>query len=127
MRKVMLLVGLMSLMVVMFAPMAMAVNKVCTTRPCDGTNNHDVLFERPGDGIGDTIYGHAGPDRIDASRYTADNDIIYGGRGNDTITTDDGDAQDTIFGGKGTDTCYVDSGDNAYGCEVLYVDGTRVT
>src|SRR5215211_1879751 len=105
MRKVMMLVGLMSLMVVMFAPMAMAAEIQCTTVPCYGTPQKDTIDERVGDGLRDKIYGYERADTIDASAYT-----------------DDGDANDTDFGGAGVDTCWVDSGDNAYGCEVLHVD-----
>src|SRR5215211_1923264 len=122
MRKVMMLVGLTSLMVVMFAPMAMAATIQCTTVPCYGTPQKDTIDERVGDGVRDKIYGYERADTIDASEFTADLDVLYGNRGADTLITDDGDANDTVFGGAGVDTCWVDSGDNAYGCEVLHVD-----
>jgi len=122
MRKVMMLVGLMSLMVVMFAPMAMAAEIQCTTVPCYGTPQKDTIDERVGDGLRDKIYGYERADTIDASAYTDDLDVLNGNKGADLLNTDDGDANDTVFGGAGVDTCWVDSGDNAYGCEVLHVD-----
>ena len=57
MRKAAMLVGMVALMSVMFASVALAVDKQCLHRPCQGTDNNDRLFERRGEGVGDTIYG----------------------------------------------------------------------
>ncbi len=56
----------------------------------------------------DTIYGSAGPDRINAG---LGNDVIYGGAGDDRITG--GLGADTIYGGDGTDRIQYLSGDPA--------------
>ncbi|ANY15290.1 hypothetical protein AW878_00005 [Bordetella pseudohinzii] len=56
----------------------------------------------------DTIYGSAGPDRINTG---LGNDVIYGGAGDDRITG--GLGADTIYGGDGTDRIQYLSGDPA--------------
>ena len=109
MRKAIILLALMALMVALSATVALAVNKQCGTRPCYGTSNDDVLYERGGDGVGDTIYGLAGDDRINATSFTNDRDILYGGRGNDKLNAMDGDTLDTVYGGAGFDVCRVDA------------------
>jgi len=111
----------------MFAPMAMAATIQCTTVPCYGTDQKDTIFERAGDLKRDKIYGLRRGDYIDASKYTNDLDVLYGGRGADTLITLDGDANDTVFGGAGEDTCYVDPGDNVYGCEHVFTTAPPVT
>jgi Ca2+-binding RTX toxin-like protein len=126
-KRILVLLAVVALMVVMFAPMATAATIQCTTVPCYGTAAKDTILERAGDGLRDKIYGLERGDIIDASKYGNDLDVLYGNRGADTLITDDGDANDTVFGGAGIDTCRVDSGDNVYGCEVIYVDGVLVT
>ena len=122
MRKIGTVVGVVALMTMLFAGVALAVNKQCGQRPCEGTNSGDTLFERGGDGVNDTIYGRGGPDVIRAEIFTNDTDVLYGGRGNDRLNTNDGDANDTVFGGGGFDVCIIDAGDSTSGCEDVRVD-----
>ncbi|MDP8952851.1 MAG: hypothetical protein M3N18_11570 [Actinomycetota bacterium] len=109
-------------MVLATAAPAFAVNKQCGSRPCEGTNNPDVLFERGGDGINDVIYGLRGGDRINADRFRDDIDKLFGGRGGDTLNADDGD---TLDGGAGTDVCSGDAGDTFVDCETVFIDGVE--
>ena len=117
MRRMAMLVGMMALMVAMFAPMALAIDKQCTTRPCEGTAERDTLYERGGRDVPDIIYGLRGSDRIRADIFGADRDVIYGGRGNDRLNAQDGDGRDVLYGGPGEDICYVDENDSYVGCE----------
>ena len=117
MRRIAMLVGVMALMVVMFAPIALAVDKQCTTRPCEGTNERDTLYERGGREVPDIIYGKRGNDRIRADIFGADRDVLYGNRGNDVLNAQDGDGRDVLYGGPGYDRCLVDEGDSYVGCE----------
>jgi Ca2+-binding RTX toxin-like protein len=123
MRKIAILVGAVALLTMLFAGVALARTFTCTDLPCHGTNNPDVIDERPAYGTPDVIYGHRGADTIDAGRSGGDVDVVYGGRGGDTINTDDSDDDDTVYAGMGTDTCRVDAGDEYFSCEVVYVDG----
>jgi hypothetical protein len=123
MRRIAMVVGLMALMVVAFAPVALAINKQCTTDPCRGTANNDQLREQQGNREADTIYGLRGNDTLRADRFTRDNDRLYGNRGRDTLNTEDGDGRDLAAGGRGNDTCYIDDGDRYRSCETLYIDG----
>jgi Ca2+-binding RTX toxin-like protein len=82
-----------------------------------------VINERPATGTPDEIHGLRGADNINAATSSADVEVVYGGKGADTINTDDGDSLDTIYAGMGTDTCYVDAGDDYFNCEVVYIDG----
>jgi Ca2+-binding RTX toxin-like protein len=119
MRKIVIMGALMMLVVGVFASAAYARTFTCTDLPCKGTDNPDVINERPAFGVPDVIYGMRGADEINAAISPGDEDVVYGGRGNDTIYTDDGDDLDTIYAGRGIDTCYVDAGDEYYGCEIL--------
>ena len=122
MRKLGTVVGVVALMTMLFAGVALAVNKQCSQRPCEGTNSGDTLFERGGDGVNDTIFGRGGNDLIRADSFTNDTDVLDGGRGNDRLNTNDGDSNDTVFGGAGFDVCIIDEGDNTSGCEDVRVD-----
>ncbi len=118
MKRIVLMVAVASLLAGVFAPAALAVDKQCTLRPCEGTNNRDTLYERGGRGVPDIIYGLRGNDRILANIFGADRDVLYGGRGNDRLNAQDGDGRDVLYGGPGDDICYVDEGDSvAPGCE----------
>ena len=119
MRKIVIMGALMMLVVGVFASAAYARTFTCTDLPCYGTNNPDVINERPAFGVPDVIYGMRGADEINAAISPGDEDVVYGGRGNDTIYTNDGDDLDTIYAGRGIDTCYVDTGDEYHGCEIL--------
>jgi len=128
MRKIAMLVGVMALMSVLFASVALAVDKQCINRPCNGTDGNDTLYERSGDGVGDTIYGRAGRDAIRAYAYTNDIDLLYGNRGNDRLNSNDNsnvmdDTLDSVYGGKGFDICIVDArSEVGGGCEDVRVD-----
>jgi hypothetical protein len=99
------------------APAALAVDMQCTFRPCEGTAERDVLYERGGEGVRDIIYGFGGNDRIRADIFGNDRDVLYGNRGDDRLNAQDGDGRDVLFGGRGFDICYVDEGDSYVGCE----------
>ena len=118
---------------------AIAVTKTCSTNPCDGTNDPDILTGTTGINV---IRGLAGNDIIDALRgddklYGDDgadalfgqgsNDIIDGGPGNDNFKTQFTEPQDDpngpdlrpnppfgagLNGGAGNDTVDGKSGDD---------------
>jgi hypothetical protein len=111
MRKMATLVGMVALMIMVLAPVAMAVNKQCTNDPCWGTNYRDTLYERGGRGMSDTIIGRRYGDLINANAFTADSDVLDGQRGDDRLKAQDGDGRDMLYGGPGFDVCYVDEGD----------------
>jgi hypothetical protein len=114
-------VALAAVLAAVFASAALARDFQCKDRPCEGTQNGDVIIERNGDGRGDKIYGRAGNDTIRADIYTDDLDTLVGGRGDDTLYADDGDPADSLYGGKGTDTCYTDTlSDLLASCEVIH-------
>jgi hypothetical protein len=125
MRKIVIMGALMMLVVGVFASAAYARTFTCTDLPCYGTNNPDVINERPAAGTPDEIHGMRGADNINAGISFDDVDVVYGGRGGDTISTDDGDPLDTIYAGPGFDTCRVDAGDDYNNCEVVYIDGVQ--
>ena len=101
----------------LMAPAALAVDKQCTFRPCQGTDERDTLYERSGRGVPDTIRGREARDLIFADLFGADRDVLYGGYGNDRLDAQDGDGRDLLYGGPGFDVCYVDEGDGHRGCE----------
>jgi hypothetical protein len=93
------------------------------TPPCVATGDHQVLFERVGDGVRDRMIAQGGHDHLDARSYTNDRDVAKGGGGHDVLLVDDGDAMDGAIGGQGSnDTCVVDAAiEAAYTCEnVIY-------
>ena len=117
MRKIATLVGMVALMIMVLAPVAMAVNKQCTYYPCYGTNYSDTLYERGGRGVPDTIIGRRYGDLINANAFTADRDVLDGQRGDDRLKAQDGDGRDELYGGWGYDVCYIDEGDYTQGCQ----------
>jgi Ca2+-binding RTX toxin-like protein len=119
MRKIAILVGAVALLTMVFAGVALAVNKQCSAKPCFGTNQEDTLLERGGNGFGDEIFGRKGPDRIFATSFTNDTDVLWGGRGNDRLDARDGDGRDTLNGGPGLDRCWGDPGDEFSQCEFI--------
>jgi Ca2+-binding RTX toxin-like protein len=130
MRRIVLVGAVAALMVAVFASAALARTFTCTDRPCFGTDDRDKINERPAFGTADKIYGLRGADLINAAISPGDRDIVFGGRGNDTLRTDDGfpefvDDRDEVDGGRGTDTCYINAGDRHQSCEVLFIDGER--
>jgi hypothetical protein len=128
MRNVTMLLGVAVIMTMLFASVALAVEKQCINRPCNGTDGNDKLFERSGDGVNDTISGQAGRDVMRADAYTQDTDLLYGNRGNDRLNANDNgqlpeDTIDTVYGGKGFDICIVDArSEVGGGCEDVRVD-----
>ena len=117
MKRALLLTALAMVAAMVFAPVALAVTKQCSERPCLGTAKGDVLTERPGNGTADKIRGRGGNDVIRANRYDRDVDLLYGGAGRDRLNAQDGDGRDELRGGPGRDVCYVDEGDTYRGCE----------
>jgi hypothetical protein len=81
----------------------------CDEIPCVATGNHQVLFERVGDGVRDRMIAQAGHDHLNAEGYTDDRDVAKGGGGHDSLLVDDGDTMDGAMGGPGYDTCVVDA------------------
>ena len=81
----------------------------CEEIPCVATGNHQVLFERIGDGLRDRMVARAGHDHLNAEAYTDDRDVAKGGGGRDTLLVDDGDTKDGAIGGPGYDVCVVDA------------------
>jgi hypothetical protein len=81
----------------------------CQTIPCVATGDHQVLFERVGDGVPDRMIAQGGQDHLDARAYTNDRDVAKGGGGHDLLRVNDGDAMDGAIGGPGSDLCVVDA------------------
>jgi len=81
----------------------------CQTIPCVATGDHQVLFERVGDGVPDRMIAQGGHDHLDARAYTNDRDVAKGGGGHDLLRVNDGDAMDGAIGGPGFDLCVVDA------------------
>jgi hypothetical protein len=81
----------------------------CQTEPCVATGDHQVLFERVGDGLSDKMIAQGGHDHLDARAYTNDRDVAKGNGGHDLLRVNDGDAMDAAIGGPGSDLCVVDA------------------
>jgi hypothetical protein len=81
----------------------------CETMPCVATGDHQVRFERVGDGVRDKMIAQGGHDHLDARAYTNDRDVAKGSGGHDLLRVNDGDAMDGAIGGPGWDTCVVDA------------------
>jgi hypothetical protein len=81
----------------------------CQAVPCVATGDHQVLFERVGNGVRDRMIAQGGHDHLDARSYTNDRDVTKGGGGHDLLRVNDGDARDGAIGGPGYDTCVVDA------------------
>jgi hypothetical protein len=81
----------------------------CQTKPCVATGNHQVLFERVGDGVPDKLIAQGGHDHLDARAYTNDRDVAKGSGGHDLLRVNDGDTMDGAIGGVGSDLCVVDA------------------
>lgn len=113
MRKLMMVLGLASLLVSLFAAVALAAEgqliQCRSVLPCYGGSGDDKILERIGDGKDDEIVPRGGDDLVLANKYTADTDVVRGGGGFDRINVADGDRLDTATGGKGRDRCIVDA------------------
>jgi hypothetical protein len=117
-RRIVTLLGVATVMLVVVAGAAVAINKTCRDIPCRGTNNRDVLHERTGN-VRDRILGLDGRDRIEAATFRNERDRVDGGRQADRLLTNDGDGRDAARGGRGRDTCLIDQGDSSKSCERL--------
>ena len=113
MRKLMLVLGLASVLVALAAAAALAAEgqliQCRNVLPCYGGTGDDRILERIGDGKDDVIVPRGGDDLVLANKYTADTDVVRRGGGSDRINVADGDTLDTANGGKGRDLCIVDS------------------
>lgn len=122
MRKAAMLAGAVVLVIVLFAGAALASGHQCAGRPCTGTNSANTLYERPGNGVPDAIYGRGGRDVLHAESYRRDADRLYGNRGAAKLRANDGDTRDSVSGGPGFDVYKVDSrGEVGRGCEAVRV------
>src|SRR5215210_563183 len=94
----------------------------CQSIPCVATGDHQVLFERVGDGVPNRMIAQGGHDHLDARAYTNDRDVAKGGGGHDLLRVNDGDTMDAAIGGPGSDLCVVDAAiEAADSCEgVIY-------
>jgi hypothetical protein len=113
MRKLMMVLGLMVVLVPLFAAAAALAAEgqliQCRSVSCYGGNGDDKIFERVGNRKDDVIVPRGGGDRVLANKYTNDRDVVRRGGGSDRINVADGDTLDTAKGGKGRDLCIVDS------------------
>jgi hypothetical protein len=113
MRKLMMVSVLALVLVPLFAVVALAAEgqliQCRNVLPCYGTKGDDKILERIGDEKHDHIIARGGRDLVLANKYTADEDVVSGGGGDDRINVADGDKLDTANGGKGRDRCIVDA------------------
>jgi hypothetical protein len=115
-RRLVMLLGVVMVMLVVAAGVAVAVTKTCNDIPCRGTDNDDILHERKGN-VKDRILGLDGRDRIEAVTFNNERDRLDGGPQGDRLLTNDGDGRDAARGGRGRDTCLTDQGDARRSCE----------
>jgi Ca2+-binding RTX toxin-like protein len=122
MKRAGILLTLMSVLVFVFASVALAAL-------IEGDDGANTLVGTP---RGDAIYGYGGADLIhargggDTLRLGYGSDEGYGERGDDYIRAVDG-TEDAIFCGPGSDRARANPGDNvAEGCERIIREGIRV-
>lgn len=120
-----MMVALAVLLVPLGAAAAFAADQIiqCRTDPCYGSGNYDLIYERVGNSKNDTIILKGGNDKVLASAYTNDVDVVKGGSGFDKVNVADGDTRDTAGAGDGgRDWCIVDSrAEVGGGCERVTV------
>jgi hypothetical protein len=113
MRKLMMVAVLVLVVLPLLAAVALAAEgqliQCRNTLPCTGSKGDDKILERIGDGKHDRIVARGGRDLVLANKYTADQDVVSGGGGDDRINVADGDKLDMANGGKGRDRCIVDA------------------
>lgn len=112
MRKIVMMVALAVLLVPLGAGLAFASDQIiqCRSKPCIGSGNRDLIYERVGNRKADTIILKGGDDRVLANAYTNDTDRVRGGSGFDRLDVRDGDTRDRVgIGDGGRDVCIVDS------------------
>jgi len=112
-----MMLGVVMVLVVVAAGVAVAVEKDCNSIPCNGTDNEDILHERDGT-VKDAIYGFKAHDILDANNFSRDRDRLYGGGQGDKLLANDRDGRDVLRGGMGRDRCFGDPGDRFVNCEV---------
>jgi len=121
MRKLTLLLALVVMTIPVFAGVAFAADQIiqCRTVPCFGTGNNDLVYERVGVHKKDRIILKGGHDRVLASAYGKDRDVVKSGKGRDRINVADRDTRDLAAAGRGShDFCVVDSlAELGPGCE----------
>jgi hypothetical protein len=122
MHRLAIMLGVVMLLAVMAAGVALAREAQCQNIPCNGTDNEDVLSERDGT-VKDAIYGFKAHDVLDANNFFSDRDRLYGGDQGDKLLANDRDGRDVLRGGAGRDRCFGDPGDQFVNCEV---ESTRV-
>src|SRR5215217_2590575 len=95
MRRTVLLLVTTAVALIAVGGIALAATFTCTTSPCDGTTDNDVITGTVG---ADTLNGEEGNDRLNGG---AGNDDLAGGLGNDQyfVTTNWG--SDTILDSGG--------------------------
>ena len=118
-RRIVTVLAVGALLLVLMAGAAYAVTKVCDTT-CKGTNKRDTLTGTAAD---TTFYGKRGSDRI-TDIAGPDNDVVYAGRGKDTVNVMDNvqgnnkDNGDYVDCGSGYDTVFFnESRDTVVNCE----------
>ena len=124
MRRMAMMLALSVAILAVSAGAVLAANQIirCAGIPCTATGNDDLVYERSGNRLNDTIYLKGGDDQVRANGFTRDQDLIYGSSGYDLIYVNDGDRNDRIRGGKGNDKCYVDARREAVsGCSRVIV------
>ena len=112
MRKLTLIAALVVMTIPVLAGVAFAADQIiqCRTVPCYGTGNNDLVYERVGNHKRDRIILKGGHDKVLASAYGKDRDVIKSGKGRDRINVADRDTRDLAAAGRGTrDFCVVDS------------------
>jgi len=111
-RRIVLTMSVVAVLALLGAGTVWAQDQIirCHAKPCYGSGNDDLIYERPANGLNDEIIMKGGHDRVLATRYTNDRDVTRGGSGNDRLEVNDGDRRDTASGGRGTsDLCIVDA------------------
>jgi RTX calcium-binding nonapeptide repeat (4 copies) len=121
MKKLVILVTMVSVLGALFAGVALAKTVVGNDRDnrLVGTNSADTIKGKGGE---DDIYGLRGQDRLYGG--TGEDDI-EAGRGNDFVGTVD-HTEDDVECGRGTDRVRANPGDDVEGCEKVVRDGPRV-
>jgi Ca2+-binding RTX toxin-like protein len=107
-RALLLLTAMTAAVLVLAAGVALAANFTCSTNPCTGTEQNDLIQgtndpeEIRALGGNDMAYGHGGDDQV------------YGGEGDDDPLAGDADinealdGSDQVYGGPGADHLYAD-------------------
>ena len=94
-RRTSLLLAATALALIVAGGIALAATVPCTTNPCDGTSEDDVITGTEG---ADTINGQAGNDQVTGLNA---NDTLNGGAGNDRYFVTINWGSDTILDGGG--------------------------